>query len=331
MRLVPDADEKSLDAPELFTERLLQFRLTAFWKSCRLQTNTDELYDPLVAEERYNKFQIEFLSKLPAPFRLHGFSREWDKQLPRLPMQRQLLFTTVFESVCQNFRPLLLLHQQQVQGLPVYKQVLIRTQRQMLAHAALSMLEAVTTLHDMLGASHTRSTSVIIPTFEASVLLLCLSLHESPIESMKEQQHSPDANMEHESHMSASEYPGRERCIQAAQDGLARLRMLAEVSVMAGVGAENLSLLLQQVTATSLVTDSSSTDDQFLSENMKPIVSQPTDLDLSSSNTTVSSTSELFSADFSHFGSINEMFLSDPEQFRYFIDHTTSMDTRQRP
>lgn len=242
-----DLDEEGLHAPDLFTERLLQVQLADFWKGLGPRPGADDPYDPLVAEERYTRLQNEFINKLPPPFALRNPNCEWDKQQPHLAMQRQLLYITTFESICQNFRSLLLLRPEQIRDLPAYKQVLVRSQSRALAHAALSELKAVSALHGMLGASYTRYTSVIVPTFEASVLLVCMCINGllDGLDGADDLQ--PPVTLIRESSSGIGASIRLSQCLQAAERALGCLQMLAEVSVVAEVGARNLAQLLQRV------------------------------------------------------------------------------------
>ena len=240
MHLVPDVGDA--DAPEAFTERVTQAHLARFWRSFGPRQGAE--YDLTVAEERYERFCSEFLTTLPSAFALQP-NKEWDERLPALPLQRQLLLMTIFDSVCWNFRPVLLLEPSYVLSLPPYKQVLLSSQKKALAMAALHVLEAVSTLHAMLGASHTRYAGIIFHTFETAVVLVYLCLDpefpgdgaDGPLRAIAADPLGVGAaNLT------------RERCLQAAQDGLTRLRMLAEVSNMADAGARTLARLLSRPT-----------------------------------------------------------------------------------
>ncbi|KAL4909242.1 hypothetical protein BDW74DRAFT_79038 [Aspergillus multicolor] len=173
LRLVPDIGTDRT-APELFTERLMQVQLGRFWRSFGPRRNVE--YDPLQNEQRYDKFCAEYLPTLPPAFALEP-NTQWDTNERKLPMQRQLLHIAIFDSICWNFRPLLLLQPTQIASLAPYKQVLLQSQKRRLALAALKVLEAVTALHTMFGGSHTRFAAIIFNTFEAAVLLLGLCCH----------------------------------------------------------------------------------------------------------------------------------------------------------
>ncbi|KAH7372014.1 hypothetical protein BKA66DRAFT_402644, partial [Pyrenochaeta sp. MPI-SDFR-AT-0127] len=241
MHLGPHVDEA--DAPETFTERLILARLANFWRSFPSRPGTE--YEATEAEERYDRFCREFLAQLHPAFAF-DFSKEWDERLERLPLQREILHIAIFDFLSHNFRPVLLCEPSQVQSLPAYKQVLVASQRKALAAATLKTLEGVTKLHSMLGGSHTRWTAIILPTFEAAVVLVGLIMNVN----------FPGANMGADGLPRALDVDPlggekaqltRDRCYSAAQEGLARLQMLAEVSDMARAGANTLARLIANI------------------------------------------------------------------------------------
>ncbi|KAI3010084.1 hypothetical protein CBS147346_1866 [Aspergillus niger] len=99
LRLAPVIGDlaASADAPEDFTERLMQVRLGRFWRSFGSRRNLP--YDPTHGEQRYERFCAEYIPTLPPAYALNP-DRRWDGQLPKLPMQRQLLYIAIFDSVC---------------------------------------------------------------------------------------------------------------------------------------------------------------------------------------------------------------------------------------
>ncbi|KAI3316577.1 hypothetical protein HD806DRAFT_517185 [Xylariaceae sp. AK1471] len=271
--LASDTDSAG-GGPVLFTERLLQAQIVAFWKSSgRVSSGEKPCYDPLEVEERYKTFRCDLLDKLPAHYALENPNCEWDEQIPCLPMQRQLLYISVFESICYNFRPLLLLSSAEIKELPAYKRVLIGSQSRTLAHAALSVLEAASTLHNMLGASHTRSTCVIFPMFEASVLLLCLCISGAVTQMYEVHNTQPEVTLVLDSSLGADATTGRTHCIQTAQTALKRLQMMGEVSILAEVGARNLSRLLEQISPATASSNSSSQAQEHATSSLSPSIS----------------------------------------------------------
>ncbi|KAI0382392.1 hypothetical protein F5Y04DRAFT_45580 [Hypomontagnella monticulosa] len=240
MRLISGVgDETESEAVEGFTERILQARLSEFWSSTNPPPGVE--YDMTVAEVRYEKFCSEFLATLPSAFALQP-NTAWDKRLHKLPLQRQLLHIAIFDSLCWNFRPMLLRGPNDIQSLPAYKRVLLSTQKKALAVAALRVLDNVTTLHAMLGGCHTRFPGLVFSTFEAAVLLAYLCMDPrfpgdgndgTLIKSKTDPLRAGMASLT------------RTDCIQGVHDALSRLRMLAEVSHTAEGGANTITRLLE--------------------------------------------------------------------------------------
>ncbi|KAA8645828.1 hypothetical protein EYZ11_010711 [Aspergillus tanneri] len=236
LRLVPDIGSDA-SAPDIFTERLMQVQLGRFWRSFGPRRNVG--YDPMQGEQRYEKFCAEYLPTLSPAFALEP-DTQWDARLPKLPMQRQLLHIAIFDSICWNFRPLLLLKPAQIARLVPYKQVLLQSQKKRLALAALVELEAVTTLHAMFGGSHTRFAAIIFNTFEAAVLLLGLCGHRDfPFDQGDEDTVILGVKAGRLT---------RGKALQAAEQALRRLQMLAEVSEMAATGAHVVTQLFIKAT-----------------------------------------------------------------------------------
>lgn len=232
------------DAPESFTERVLQARLADFWRRIGPMAGTE--YDMMVAEERYEQFCREYLAELPPAFALHP-SHSWDKRLPKLPMQRQLLHIAIYDSLCWNFRPLLLRLPHE-KNLPAYKRMLLDSQKRALIVAALHVLEGVSQLHAMLGGCHTRFSGLVFSTFDAAVLLISLGMDPLPLQDDSQpsvintkNSKNPDPLRVGTRNLSQQGY------IEAVQGAVDRLRMLAEVSNMADVGASTLTQLLSKM------------------------------------------------------------------------------------
>ena len=256
MHLVPNVDDA--DAPEEFTERVLQARLADFWKSLGPRRGAE--YDVIVAEERYERFCSEFLASLPPAFALQP-TKEWDERLPMLPFQRQVLHTTIFDSLCHNFRPALLLDPSHVKCLPKYKQVLLSSQRRSLAVAALNVLRGVSALHALMGGSYTRFAGIIFATFEAAVLLVYLYLDQ---DFPGERGDSCPIAIKSDPLAAGMISLTRDKCTQAADEALDRLRTLAEVSSMAEVGARTLARLIGKATRLPVVAEAAEAPTQVV-------------------------------------------------------------------
>ena len=252
------------DAPNPFTERLLQARLADFWRSIGPMQGSE--YDMIAAEERYDKFCSEYLSLLPPAFALVDPDETWDKRFAKLPIQRQLLHIAIYDSFCWNFRPLLLQRPLSLSRdhdyveslfLPTYKRVLFASQEKALATAVLHALDHVARLHALLGDCHTRFAGLVFSTFEAAVLLVCLYMDPLFPRDRHSQPVPPPGALDTKTNPLQAGMCNitRHRCIQAVQGALERLKVLAEVSSMADVGANALTRLLSKVSKTSRVTE----------------------------------------------------------------------------
>jgi len=243
MHLVPGLDDGQwAGAPDVFMERVLQARQANFWWTH--SSAKESWYDPIAAEDRHEKFCNEFLPTVPPPFALQP-DKQWDKCLPTLPLQRQILYMAIFDSLCHNFRPVLFQEPNYIQSLPNYKQVLFSSHQKALAVAALNLLEVVSTLHVMMGNSYTRFASIIIPTFETAVLLLCLCLDSNlPTEETGDDRSN---TINTDPLVAGMTSVTQDKCIQAAHCALGRLQNLAEVSNMAEVGARTLARLVDNI------------------------------------------------------------------------------------
>lgn len=238
LRPVTESGNSEIDtsAPDEFTERLMQVQLGRFWR--KFGPDRSVQYDPTQGEQRYERFCADYLPILPRAFALDPDTR-WDKHRPKISMQRQLLHIAIFDSVCWNFRPLLLLTAAQIASLPPYKRVLIQSQKTRLSLAALKELEAVSNLHSMFGSSQIRFSAIIFNTFEAAVLLLCLF----------SQAGDDQFCLEEDNHEILGLKVGRQsqdEKMQAVRTALERLQMLADVSDMAASGVKVITQLLGQ-------------------------------------------------------------------------------------
>lgn len=236
LRLIPDISntptETATRVPDIFTERLMQVQLGLFWRGLGLQRTSE--FDPTESERRYEKLNSEYLVNLHPAFAIAHPDTTLDKAIPKLPMQRQLLYIAIFDSICWNFRPLLLLKPNQVASLAPYKRVLLRSQKQRLGMAALKVLEAVATLHAMFGGSYTRFSAIIFNSFEPAILLLNLcSNADFPFD---QDNHSTDL-------MGIKVRLTYRIAMQAVEQAIHRLQMLADLSDMAASGARVATLL----------------------------------------------------------------------------------------
>jgi hypothetical protein len=232
------------DAPDPYAERLMQILLAKFWRELDSGDRAAG-YDIMMAEEHYGEFCTEFLPQLLPVFALNP-DNEWHERLPKLQLQRQLLHVAIFSSLCHNFRPVLLMEPDDVRKLAPYKKVLVASHKRSLATAALKMLESVSKLHTLLGRSHTRHVAVILPTFEAAVILVSLIMDGPfPYSEMFDREQAQRLDMDPLT--SERAYVTRDRCMRNIRDALVRLELLAEVSNMARTNAVVLRHLIAKI------------------------------------------------------------------------------------
>ncbi|KAM4065242.1 fungal specific transcription factor [Hirsutella rhossiliensis] len=241
-----DSIESDVDAPDPFAERLLQAHLADFWRSVGPAQGAE--YDVMAAEERYDRFCRDYLSQLPPAFALVDPDETWDKRFPKLPLQRKHLHIAIYDSLCWNFRPLFL---RQPLPLPSYKSVVLRSQIKSLAVAALQVMDGLTQLHALLGGCHARLAGIVSSTFEAAVVLLYLLMDPTFPEDCPSQYTPSPAAIKKDPLQAATPTVTRLGCLQAAQRALKRLKMLAEVSKMADLGASILVQLFSKISETS--------------------------------------------------------------------------------
>ncbi|KAI8931411.1 hypothetical protein NX059_011741 [Plenodomus lindquistii] len=235
-------NEKGRNAPDPFTERLLQAQLADFWRMHGPVPRAD--YDVINAEERYDKFGVQYAAQLPPTFALSDADESWDKRFPKLPLQRKLLHIAIYDSIYWIFRPLLL---RKPVPLPVYKSFILSSQRRKLAAAALLALESISQLHSLLGNCHTRLVIIWFTTFEAAVLLVLLYADPMFEEDCPPQHLPPSGTLKTDPLQATICRMTRLVCMQAIHSALKRLRMLAEVNSMADVAAKTLNQLWTKV------------------------------------------------------------------------------------
>ncbi|KAK8080845.1 fungal-specific transcription factor domain-containing protein [Apiospora hydei] len=249
------------EAPDDYAERLLQAHLATFWR--QRGARSDAEFDVVAAEERYEQFCNEYLSTLPPCFALDPDHR-WDDRCPRLVLLRHLLHISIFDSLCWNFRPVVSRKAQERNNLSLYKRVLLGCQKRALGVAALQVLKNVTSLHRLLGVSHTQFVGLITPAFEASVLLACLCLDPQfpGIDANGDADRPCDRRVAGTDPLRRSlAEVTRPACVKAVQDSLHRLRMSAEVSSVADAGAEALGRLVAKMATAGTSAGVSAKDD----------------------------------------------------------------------
>ena len=130
--------------------------------------------------------------------------------------------------------------------------MLLDSQKTALVVAALHVLEGVSQLHAMLGSCHTCFAGLVFSTFEVAVLLVDLCMdplfrRDDPQPAMSDAKNSKNPDPLRVGMRNVS-WDG---CIGAVQGALDPLRMLADVSNMADVGASTLTQLLSKASTTT--------------------------------------------------------------------------------
>ena len=254
-----DAVSDDADAPHVTMERILSSRLIQFWFSIRPVTpNQESAYDPAYVEELYEKLCQEYVARLPPAFAFEDPDTRWDQKLPVLPRQRLMLRISVLVIVCQLFRPLLLLDLVQIRAMPQYKRSLVLSQRGQLVNTANSLLDSVSSLHDLMGGVQTRYFLISFYTFEPAVIL---GMHIMSVnlaaEALREAQSSSreSSNRLWSSPAAAFEAVDRihadqssiERCRRYIKNAYEKLDMLKEVNIIAMTGVRELGHMLARL------------------------------------------------------------------------------------
>ncbi|KAF1955970.1 trascription factor [Byssothecium circinans] len=248
MHLHPTID--NLQAPGLFTERVLQARLVRFWKNLEAGNGSPGTrpYDPVIAEERYQRFCNEFLPELPAPFALEP-NTDWDQHIPELPRQRKLFHVALFESVMHNFRLLLRLDRHHLLNLPNSRMALVTRHRHALATAAMGLFQSVTSLHANMSFNQTKLSLVVFYYFETAVVLSLCILRACDSNGMQDLEHANFFSPH--SPLSPNMIDiSQNQCMRAIEEARSQLEMMSLSNVMAETGARQLGKLVDHVRAT---------------------------------------------------------------------------------
>lgn len=229
----------ALDAPDQFTERLLQADLADFWRAVGPIQGIE--YDMMAAEERYNRFCRDYSAQLPRAFALADPDEAWDTHFPKLPLQRKLLHLATYESICWNFRPLLA---GQTGTLDAQKSMLLSLQKRKLAAAALHVLDSATQVQALFGGCLTRISGLVFSIFEAAVLLVSLSMDPAFPKEIPQHHTHPSGTLPTDPLYRRMSVVTQLGCSEAAEGAHHRLKMLSAASSMAETGANALAQLL---------------------------------------------------------------------------------------
>jgi hypothetical protein len=253
MRLGVEIEDPAV--PDLFVERTLQAQLARIWHSVlHSPKNESSVYDPVIIEEQHDRLCREFISNLPAVFRLQDPETRWDKDMPKLIPQRHMLYVSIFALRCQLYRPLLGLTADEHQSLPQYKRNLMSQQRKYLAKAAISVLDNTAHFHAKINNSQTKFFLVSFYTFEsAMVLIMCLLSNklleaDSPLAKGSPDGHSFPAPISlsepSDSNIGTND---QSTYLTAITKAISKLNKLRGVSQIAKLGARKLNQVMAQL------------------------------------------------------------------------------------
>lgn len=254
MRLSRERDHP--EAPDLFQERMLQIRLMKLWYAmCPVKNGRPQVYEPNLVEEQSERLHREFIYVLPPVFSFANPDTQWDEQIPTLKRQRQMLRITVLALSLSFFRPLLHLQPVELESLPAYKVDLVLAHREHLVDGAVSLLESVACLHDLMGGNQTKFFLLSFYTFEPAVLLGMHLISLDSFYQMLDQARSTQQGSNSWKPERSTE-PVRTTRIDPAQvtrcrlhinKALERLNILREVSMIAELGARKLGQLVTRL------------------------------------------------------------------------------------
>jgi hypothetical protein len=255
----------SAAAPDVFTERILQAKLSKLWFSlcAAKQSGSSSVvgYDALVAEENYEEICRTFISQLPRAFDVRTPDRQWDSKLPALERQRQTLRISIFVVICHLFQPVLHLDTDQMEALPRHKRDLVARHREQLVRGAIEVLASINQLHQLMGDDGSSRFFVVnLFTFEAAMLLALhlLSRQTSQRARARGQVESEQQWLLFPSPVDATGttgttgttgMPSSTTCRQLLEKALDRLTGLQDLNATARVGAQQLGLVVSELDA----------------------------------------------------------------------------------
>ncbi|KAF2753059.1 hypothetical protein EJ05DRAFT_542249 [Pseudovirgaria hyperparasitica] len=280
MRILSGAQQNT-NAPDVFTERILQAKLSKLWFSLVPANRAKpDIYDPSVAEEVYEKLCREFVAELPLVFSLQSPDTQWDQQIPMLARQRQTLKISVFVILCQLFQPLLHLSTEQIQTMPHYKRDLITTHRNHLVTSCVSLLEGVSQLHDLMGNTPARFHLLSFFSFEPAMLLamyvMSTAMSHKALTKAREQdgrRHlfaSPPMTPTVASIDNPKGVLTATECRVHIETALQRLTLLQESTMIARVSARKLKEVLAKLDSLSAEPNIGSDDEAIDNDRLTP-------------------------------------------------------------
>jgi hypothetical protein len=238
-------------APDIFTERILQVRLSKFLSSLSVVTP----YDPIATEEDYAKLGRSFISQLPRAFDLYAPDTQWDSKLPHLSRQRQTLRIAIYIGVCQMFQPLLSLNASHVHSMLQFERDLLVQHREHLVRSAIEVLSSVNKVHRLMGGGTHRFFMLSFCTFQPAMLLclhlLTLNVSQQALTGDLAQSKQELLGRRPIQICTTTNATSPQTCRQHIEDALHLLRSLQYVNTIAQVGARKLEQVLMKLNVTT--------------------------------------------------------------------------------
>jgi hypothetical protein len=263
-------------APDVFTERMLQAKLSKLWSSLNIAIP----YDPVASEEAYAKLSRSFISQLPTAFDVHAPDRQWDSKLPHLSRQRHTLYIAIYIGMGQIFQPLLSLRAEQVDLMLQFKRDLLVQHRELLVRSAIRALLSLNEVYQLMGGKTHRFFMLGFCTFQAA-MLLCLHLltldasQQAPSGNMRQMEQQFPGSRIFQACMS-SDLASPQTCRQHIEQALSLLRSLQTLNTVARVGVRKLEQVLIKLDVTTVSDDGIAAHDwlgfemQQLSDSEQP-------------------------------------------------------------
>lgn len=230
-------------APDEFMGRIMLARLATFYEG--ITPVQAKVADLNTIQERCENFRANFVATLPPTFALEP-SQEWDDQQPKLSWTRQILHIAIFDSICRDLRPLICREPGQIQSFSAHEKHLLDSLKEKVAMAAIEVVCNVRKLHFLSGGSYARLPAIILPAFEAAVLLVSL-LKEPSFLSANHCELDALVPSDNDLFGVQASCVTRNRCLEAFKYALKLLDTLANVSQMAMTSKETLSRLAENL------------------------------------------------------------------------------------
>ncbi|CAG8971811.1 hypothetical protein HYALB_00001921 [Hymenoscyphus albidus] len=225
MQMQPSSDSSSTGVPDSYIERLVQAKLARCCSShYRPSCGKPARYDMHLIEQQH-AFLTKELAKLPSVFAIDNPDTQW---------------TNLSLIWLSDVRYLLRFPRSKIQSLsPKERQITYHHRVRFVKHT-LALLEDLSRLHTLIGGNQTRLFILAFYTFEAAMGLGMHLISLATVQDLYIFQLAPEDLIR--------EGPWkRETCMREMLTALQRLQVLSEVSVIARIGAREVSQLVLRI------------------------------------------------------------------------------------